>query len=52
MHDELQYETFPEHAELLGQLLVRAIVKAGEYFKLLVPLDGDYAVGIDWSKTH
>lgn len=52
MHDEYQFQTYPEYAELLGELMVKAITKSGEYFKLNVPLTGSYAVGMNWSETH
>lgn len=52
MHDEAQAEVIPEHAELYGELAVKSIKKAGEFFKLNVPLDGEYKIGKNWSETH
>lgn len=52
VHDEIQAESEPEIADQLGQMIVAAITKAGQYFKMKVKLTGAYAVGDDWSETH
>lgn len=52
VHDEYQVETKPELAELVGQAGVASIIKAGEYFKMRCPLDGNYKVGLNWKETH
>ena len=52
MHDEAQYECYPEEAEIHGQLAVRSIVKAGELLQLNCPLDGEYKIGKNWAHTH
>ena len=51
-HDEGLFQTSPEYAELVGELGVKSIVKAGEYFKMNVPLDGEYSVGQSWLECH
>lgn len=51
-HDETQSETFPEIAEEVGELKVKAIVKAGEYLNLRVPMGGDPKIGVNWKDTH
>lgn len=52
MHDEMQWEVRDDHAEEVGELLKRSIVKAGQWLKLTVPADGDPKVGQDWWSTH
>jgi DNA polymerase-1 len=39
-------------AELVGKLTAEAIQKAGEYYKLDCPLDGDYNIGKNWYECH
>ena len=51
-HDEGQYETDPSVSRLVGELGVQGIIKAGEYYNLNIPLDGDYSVGRNWANTH
>jgi DNA polymerase I-like protein with 3'-5' exonuclease and polymerase domains len=51
-HDELQMLARPEHAELLGRLAARAIERAGEHFKLRIPLAGEFKIGRNWRETH
>lgn len=52
VHDEIQAECLPEYAEGLGKWLVHCIVRAGEFYNLRCPLDGESKVGDNWSKTH
>lgn len=52
VHDEWQIETPPEHAEEVGELGRAAIKRAGIYFKMRCPLDGEYRVGRTWKDTH
>jgi DNA polymerase I-like protein with 3'-5' exonuclease and polymerase domains len=52
VHDEWQLEVKEEDAELVGELGVKAIIKAGEALKLNCPLDGEYKVGNNWAETH
>ncbi len=52
MHDEFQYETDEEIADEIGELVVKAIVKAGVDLHMRLPLDGDYGVGNSWAETH
>jgi DNA polymerase I len=52
IHDEWQVEVKAEHAEEFGQLGVQALIDAGEYYKMVCPLDGEYKIGEDWSETH
>jgi len=52
VHDEYQYETYPEYADEVGSILVKAIKLSGKQFKLNVKLDADYKVGKNWELTH
>ena len=52
VHDEYQFETRPEYAELLGVTVKQAIVDAGIAFSLRCPLDGEFKIGRNWKETH
>lgn len=54
MHDEGQSEVrnLPEHIEPYKELAVNSIVKAGEYYKLNIPLAAEVKVGINLAETH
>ena len=47
-----QIEVDESQADFVGGLAVESIVKAGEYFNLRCPLDGEYKIGGNWSETH
>ena len=51
-HDEYSFECHPEIADGVGELLEKAIVKAGELLKIRVPLAGEYKVGNSWKSVH
>lgn len=52
IHDEHQYECDADVAELVGELSVQSIKKAGEHFNLKVELDGEAKIGNNWYETH
>ncbi len=52
VHDEWQVEVHPAHADSFGKIGVASIKKAGEFYDMDCPLDGDYKIGNDWSETH
>lgn len=52
VHDEWQLEVDKDHADMVGKLGVDAIKRAGDYYKLRCPLDGEYKVGTSWAETH
>ena len=52
IHDEWQIQVKESQAELVGQLGVESIQKAGEHFKMRCPLTGEYKIGGNWSETH
>ena len=52
IHDEWQMEVREDLAENVGRMAVDCIIKAGEYYNLRCPMDGEYKVGDNWSETH
>jgi len=52
IHDEWQYDSRPDCAELVGEAGREAIRLAGEKLRLGVPLDGTYSIGRTWADTH
>ena len=52
VHDEIQIECEEGDQELVGQLAVDSIRKAGVELGLRCPLDGEYKVGKSWAQTH
>ena len=52
IHDELQVETTPEHADIVGQTIVDSIIDAGVLLNSKCPLDGEYKIGSSWGETH
>lgn len=54
VHDEIQTEVLDNEGlpELVGQTVKVSITKAGEYYKLRCPLDGEYKIGNNWKETH
>ena len=52
VHDEWQLEVHPDIAEKVGLLGCEAIREAGQRLDCKINLDGDYAIGKDWSECH
>ena len=52
VHDEYQLICFPQHADEVGKIMVKAIQNAGAAFGFRCPLDGEYRVGKNWAETH
>ena len=52
IHDELQFECAPEHAQDLSTSLVYSAAKAGEYYKLRVPIGAEAKIGANWGEVH
>lgn len=51
--DELEFECEDEEiANEVADMVVRAIVKAGEFLKLNIPLAGEGKVGKNWCEVH
>lgn len=51
-HDEYNAIVHKNHADRYAELAVQAIVKAGEFWKLNVPLDGEAKIGKCWAEVH
>ncbi len=52
VHDELQWETSPEFADITGKACVESIEEAGKHFNLRCPVTGEYKYGKSWRHTH
>ena len=52
VHDEYQFMVSPEKADLVGKIVVWAIITAGQNFNFRCPLNGEYRVGANWAETH
>ena len=52
VHDELQFECAPEHANDLRTSLVYSAIAAGEYYNLRIKIEAEAVEGKDWSTTH
>ena len=52
MHDETEFEAEAPIAEEIGEMIVKAIKKAGEFLKIKVPLEGEAKVGLNWRSVH
>ena len=52
IHDEWQIEVREDLSDFVWKLAVECIIKAGEYYNLRCPMDGEYKVGRNWSETH
>jgi len=52
IHDELQYECDPTHANDLKFLLELSAVQAGEYYNLRIPIAAEGKIGSNWAEVH
>ena len=52
VHDELQYETPPEDAKNLMNLLEEAAKLSGEYYNLRCPIAAEAKAGMTWADVH
>jgi len=52
IHDELQYECDPTHANDLKFLLELSAVQAGEYYNLRIPIAAEGKIGANWAEVH
>jgi len=52
IHDEIQIECAPEHAESIGEQVVSAMRDTAIYYNLRCPINGEYKIGESWNDTH
>ena len=52
VHDELQYECDPAHADELAKILEASAVEAGEFYNLRLPIAAEAKIGMNWSEVH
>jgi len=52
VHDELQFEVDPKHANDLCSSLVLSATEAGEYYGIRCRIDAEATQGNNWSETH
>ena len=52
IHDELQFESKPEHVDDLKSLLVLSAAEAGEYYNLRIPIAAEAESGKTWADVH
>ena len=52
VHDELQFECDPTHAQDLCSSLVYSAAEAGEYYNMRIRIDAEATTGNNWSETH
>ncbi len=52
IHDELQFESEPEHVDDLKSLLVLSAAEAGEYYNMRIPVGAEAKDGHTWADTH
>jgi DNA polymerase-1 len=52
VHDEVQYETAPEHATTLKEIVEAAATKAGVVLQFRCPVDAEGKIGVNWYETH
>jgi DNA polymerase I-like protein with 3'-5' exonuclease and polymerase domains len=52
IHDEWQIEVKEEIADAVGEVAVRCIEEAGDYYNMRCPLTGEYKIGDNWNETH
>jgi DNA polymerase-1 len=52
VHDEIQVECKPQHAQLVGETFQWAIAEAGRQWNFKCPLTGEFKVGANWAETH
>lgn len=52
IHDEFQMEVIKDAGDVVGEILVRSLGLAGEFFNFPCPITGQYKVGATWAETH
>jgi DNA polymerase I len=52
VHDEVQYETAPEYADTVKEIVEKAATKAGIVLQFRCPVDAEGKIGVNWYETH
>lgn len=52
IHDELQFDCSPEHAESMGNQLCTAAEAAGQFYNLRLPIAAEAKIGPTWADVH
>ncbi|MBP98976.1 hypothetical protein CMK18_23750 [Candidatus Poribacteria bacterium] len=52
IHDELQFESKPEHVNDLKSILVLSALETGEYYNMRIPVEAEAKHGSTWADTH
>lgn len=52
IHDEVQIEVLPEHAEYVGKACKAALEEAGRILNFKCEITGEYVIGNSWKETH
>ena len=52
VHDEVQYETDPQYADAVKEIVEKAATKAGTVLQFRCPVDAEGKIGINWYETH
>ena len=52
IHDEIQFEVEPKHAEDLCSSLVLSALETGEFYNLRIKIEAEATKGNNWSETH
>lgn len=52
IHDEIELEIDPDHAEKIGELVRTSIRLAGERLGCKCPLSGTTSIGANWKEVH
>ena len=52
VHDEVQYETDPQHSTQVKEIVEKAATKAGLVLQFRCPVDAEGKVGSNWYETH
>ena len=52
VHDELQYECDPTHAQELKSYLEQSAITAGDYYNLRIPIAAEGKIGNNWAEVH
>ena len=52
IHDELQFECTPTYVNDLNFTLENSAIRAGEYYKMRIPIAAESKSGANWSEVH